>query len=316
MAWFDDKNLDVGKGLINKIPTSFTNIGGEVIRNAIGLGRNGGLSGPVRQIPEGNYAQLTGFSGFLSDIRARGVSRSNRYIVLLHKIPDKIGSYLNTSGEGYTFSQSLGYIRNTQLSFFSRSCESAAFPGQNIQTQDAKFQSYMAKFPILRNYNETTWSFRCDNEMLEKKFFDLWSAVMINKDTGDVSYKQDYAVSATIIQFDEHGRATYAILLENMFPINIADLELTQTANNDYHRLTVTFAYEKQYVMSVDNPDYSDVDSAKANGAKSLTLYDKITNEVFKQGKNVVLKQVNKNIPFGNIPGVGNSRDILGLMGI
>lgn len=312
MSWFNNLKTTAEKGISTKIPPSIINVGGDIIRNTIGLGGKRGPVGPVRNIESDDATQhVTSFNNFLTDIRVRGVSRSNRYIVALYGIPQKMSDNMIKSG----FSPTLNYISRDNMAFISRSCETASFPGQTIQTQETRMQGYLSKFPTLRNYNETTWTFRCDNEMLEKKFFDFWVNTIINKDTGDITFKNDFVMHARIFQFDEHGKATYQIFLENVFPINIGNLDL-QAQQGEYHRLSITFAYDKIHVTGVDNPEYRDIEISRATGATSLSLYDRITNEIFKQGKNVILREINKNVPIGNIPGIGNSRDILGALGL
>ena len=311
--WFSSNSV-IGS-ISKKIPTGLVNIGGNVIRDALGLGKNPGYAGPVRTIERGEYADQLSVQNFLTDVRTRGIAKQNRYMIAFRSIPKKIVDNV-TEGHGIAdpgFEKSLEYLNNGHLDAFVRSCESAAFPGVNIQTQEHRHQGYLEKMPIVRNNNETTWTFRCDNEMLEKKFFDVWLNAVVNKDTGDVSYKTGYAIDADIIQFDEHGKITYSMKLLDFYPTQIADLDVGQSSN-DYHRVSVTFAYSKIYYLYYDNPDYRENGVVKASGTRQLTLFDKITGEVFKAGKNIVLKKVGKNLP-SNFPGLGSPRDMSSVLG-
>lgn len=304
--------------LTSKIPPSILGSVGDVIRKTI-FGKGGNPSSPIRTYPAQEHSQLTSFSNFMADVRSRGVARSNRFIVIFKTIPAKMLTDRDMPeifGYDKFPARTIDYLMETNYRIISRSCESAAFPGENIQVQESRFQSHLAKFPILRNQNETSWVFRCDNEMTEKKFFDLWSGSIISRSTGDVSYKSDYAIETRIIQFNEQGKAIYAMDLENFFPISIADMEVSQAAGQDYHRINVTFSYSKVKISAIDEPDYAKLDSARAATGKSLSTYDRISREIFKAGKNIILKEINKNIPIGNIPGIGNSRDILGALGL
>lgn len=311
-------NGDSASRFTSKIPPSILGPVGDVIRKTI-FNDKGNPTTPVRKYDPQEHSQLTSFSNFMADVRTRGVARSNRFIVIFKTAPAKMLTDRDMPeifGYDKFPARTADHLMETNYRIITRSCESAAFPGENIQVQESRFQSHLAKFPVLRNQNETSWVFRCDNEMTEKKFFDLWSGSIISRSTGDVSYKSDYAIGVRIIQFNEQGKAIYAMDLEDFFPISVADMELSQAAGQDYHRINVTFSYSKIKISAIDEPDYSELDSARASTGKSLSTYDRITREIFKAGKNIILKEINKNVPIGNIPGIGNARDILGSIGL
>lgn len=308
MSWFDDQNLTIGSvktGLGKLVPSgTIGNIGGDIIRDAI-FGKKKGMTGPIRKRDGAEYEYLTNFRNFLTDIRTRGVARPNRYIVMFYMLPRGFQ-------EINEFKESEPYFSKDNQAFLTRSCETAQFPGLNLQTQDVHYQSYMEKIPYMLNYNELNMSFRCDNEMLEKKFFDTWFSLIKDKKTGDFSYKEDYTIVMGIYQFNEEGKATYGIFLEGVYPYNMSDMELNQQPGADYHRFNVQLAFTKMYITGYDSPMYNPQATVTAKGVKSLSLYDRVVRDVFKQGKNIVLKEVNKKVPVGNVPGVGSPRDILG----
>lgn len=308
MSFFSDEFNKIS----SRIPPGIIGPIGTEIRNAV-FGKGGNPISPVANIPIANESETISFKKFMADVRSRGVARNNRFIVRFLTIPNKLKDRAQSIGMGFSEypGKSMDFLNNSSYQVIARSCETAAFPGETIQTQESRFQSYLAKFPTIRNYNETTWTFRCDNEMLEKKFFDMWMGSIINRATGDVTYKKEYTSQAQIIQFNEHGRPIYMVILDDIFPFQLADLELNHQGGSDYHRLSVTFSFSKMYISAIDDPEYDNIDAMRGATGQPLSLYDKITNEVFKVGRNIVLKEINKNIPIGNIPGIGNSRDIL-----
>jgi hypothetical protein len=79
--------------------------------------------------------------------------------------------------------------------------------------------------------------------MQVKKFFDEWTAKVVDPDTGLVGYQEEYTTTIRLRQLDEQDTVTYGIELTEAFPRSVNLLELNNSAQNQTHRLNVLFAY-------------------------------------------------------------------------
>ena len=85
--------------------------------------------------------------------------------------------------------------------------------------------------------------FYIDGLMDVKRFFEDWVGLVVDHDTFTVSYQKDYVSTIRIKQLNEMNEIVYEIELYEAFPRNVNILELNQSANNQFHRLNVMFAF-------------------------------------------------------------------------
>jgi hypothetical protein len=86
-------------------------------------------------------------------------------------------------------------------------------------------------------------TFHVDRDMNVKKFFDEWTAVVVDPDTGLVNYQENYISTINLRQLNEQENVTYELELFEAFPRSVNLLELNNSAQNQTHRLNVLFAY-------------------------------------------------------------------------
>lgn len=151
-------------------------------------------------------------------------------------------------------------------------CETAELPGYNINTVDGKVygSSYaVAATPV---FNDLNLTFICAGDLWEKKFFDEWMEIMMNKDRYGFNslYREEYVTSIEIKQYDEtHGQLVtmasnipgiskvvnkieqyldvpaavqYHAKFVEIFPTSVAPISLNW-AEDSINRLNVTFKY-------------------------------------------------------------------------
>jgi hypothetical protein len=127
-------------------------------------------------------------------------------------------------------------------------CESTELPGRTISTSDILIAGPTIKLPYTSTYNEITFTFYCTNDMYEKRIFDAWTNVICSRTDNTLGYREEYATTIGIFQYDEGGdkrpwpALTYGVKLIDAFPTSINQLNLSWTDDN-IHRLSVTFAY-------------------------------------------------------------------------
>ena len=164
-------------------------------------------------------------SQFLSQSRRDSFARVNRFEVFI--LPP------------------LALSRNRDAISVSLYCEMASLPPVNISTKSFKIfgPTYQRPFGAEYGGEGISLTFHVDRDMQVKKFFDEWTAKVVDPDTGLVGYQEEYTTTIRLRQLDEQDTVTYGIELTEAFPRSVNLLELNNSAQNQTHRLNVLFAY-------------------------------------------------------------------------
>ncbi len=213
---------------------------------------------------------------FLANIRGKdGLAKPSRFEVIL-PIPPYIGQFvgssiiekiLNFPNSVFTdVSDAIGsaFGRNGQADEYSRTsnsslsrylalqCETAELPGKTLQTADVKIYGPTFKVPYQTQYGDMSFTFLCTNDFFERKLFDRWMEAIHPTDTNNLRYPKGnntrYLSNIKIVQYDEFIKQIYAIELIDAFPVGIAPQSLSWSEEN-FHRLQVSFAYQKYKVI-------------------------------------------------------------------
>ena len=213
---------------------------------------------------------------FLSNIRSKdGLAKTCRYEVVL-PIPPYINSFVGNSifekilnfpnsifsdvsdainsafgrggqGDEYSKTSNSSMSRNLALQ-----CEAAELPGKTMTTADVKIYGPTFKVPYQTQYGDTSLTFLCTNDFYERKLFDRWMEAIHPTDTNNLRYPKGnntrYLSNIKIVQYDEFIKQIYAIELIDAFPVGIAPQSLSWSEEN-FHRLQVSFAYQKYKVI-------------------------------------------------------------------
>jgi hypothetical protein len=166
-------------------------------------------------------------STFISAIKEDSLARVNRFEVM---IPAPLG---------------MSDLNKSYATFSSLYCEMASLPPVNISTKSFKIFGPTYQRPFGAEYGGEGISliFHVDRDMNVKKFFDEWTAVVVDPDTGLVNYQENYISTINLRQLDEQENVTYELELFEAFPRSVNLLELNNSAQNQTHRLNVLFAY-------------------------------------------------------------------------
>lgn len=165
---------------------------------------------------------------FQSQVKTRGLGRVNRFEVII-KAP-RIGGNVN-------------FPNSRLVSLFA---EVSNFPPLNISVRPLKINSGPSyQRPIGSEYggDGISMTFHVDREFIVKAFFDDWMEAIIDRDSFEVSYQNQYRSEITINQLDERDNVTYGIDLYEAFPRSMNLMELNHSAQNQTHRLNIIFAY-------------------------------------------------------------------------
>lgn len=168
---------------------------------------------------------------FKSEVNRRGLAKPNRFEIAIY-MPAAAG------------------VNSQIVSLF---CESTNLPQQtvNVKQQRIYGPAYQKPFGIDYGGDGINMTFLLDREMKIKTFFDNWINRIINPTEYYVYYENTYTSTIYVDQLDEKDNVTYSVKLENAFPRSLSMLELNNTAQNQVHKLNVTFAYRRWMPMNI-----------------------------------------------------------------
>ena len=166
-------------------------------------------------------------SQFIGAVRNDSLARVNRFEVFINA-PNSL-TFKNKSNAGAV----------------SLYCEVASLPPVNISTKSFKIfgPTYQRPFSAEYGGEGISLTFHVDRDMQVKKFFDEWTAKVVDPDSGFVGFQEDYISTIRLRQLNEQDEVTYELELEEAFPRSVNLLELNNSAQNQTHRLNVLFAY-------------------------------------------------------------------------
>ena len=167
---------------------------------------------------------------------------------------------------------------NASLSrYLALQCETAELPGRTLLTQDVKIYGPTFKVPYQSQYNDINLGFICTNDFYERKLFDRWIEAIHPSDTNNMRFPKGngtrYMCNITIIQYDDFIKKIYSVQLVDAFPIGVAAQPLNWSEDN-FHRLSVQFAYQRYKVIYEGSYDLAAAASALF-GVKAAPFFDR-----------------------------------------
>ena len=166
-------------------------------------------------------------SQFIGAVREDSFARVNRFEVFINA------------------PKSLTFKNKSNAGAVSLYCEMASLPPVNISTKSFKIfgPTYQRPFSAEYGGEGISMTFHVDRDMQVKKFFDEWTARVVDPKSGFVGFQEDYISTIRLRQLNEQDEVTYELELEEAFPRSVNLLELNNSAQNQTHRLNVLFAY-------------------------------------------------------------------------
>jgi hypothetical protein len=197
---------------------------------------------------------VTDFISYFS--RAGDMSRSDFFNVII-EVPPNISKQVGLSGHDLMYQ-----------------CEAAELPGRHIDLMPIRHNTFLDRIPMDINYPEVNLTFICRSDLLEKKLFDVWMEKMVgtqeDRNYGLVRYKiqsndetDRYDCSIRIFQKFQIPTTTNAstIRLVEAMPTQVSSMPLHWNDQN-FHKLTVTFAYRKWVAETIKWSDVSFIGSS------------------------------------------------------
>lgn len=201
-----------------------------------------------------------------------GLARSNRFQVIF--TPPQV-SLLNTDATsligGLLSGGGLKNVINDPRDI-SLLCESVSLPGRSISTIDYMAEKQSIKMPYTYIDTPVQMTFMITNDYYMRTVFENWYSSIFNTERYKVGYKKDYSTDIVIQQLNSKNIPVFGVKLEKAFPIEMTALELSNATENDYLRMTVTFAYDKYIEENAVSSTLSAVSSVLGQAQNTLNL--------------------------------------------
>lgn len=120
-----------------------------------------------------------------------------------------------------------------------------SIPGRNMVTSEIKYGSLPTTKQVYNSINsDCTINFMADGNMELWRFFQNWQKLIQDPNTGYLAYPDEYKGIVNIKTFDNMGKTTHEQSLEDAFPENLGDMQMSYAAE-EIGTFSVTFSYTR-----------------------------------------------------------------------
>ena len=167
-----------------------------------------------------------------------GFAKGNRYNVSFTKFPSGISG-------GAAVTEKLQYL-----------CESVSLPTKGIAGTPHDIHGPPREIAYRETFTEAALSFIVDDAFTVKRFFDKWQEKIINVETGNVNYWNNFVATIYITRLSNDATSfadatdKYKIELREAYPSAVGEIALGHTQGGEILRLSVTFKYRKWMTLT------------------------------------------------------------------
>ncbi len=140
---------------------------------------------------------------------------------------------------------------STTLNTLQFVCESVSLPTKGLASNPQDIYGPPREIPYRETFTEAALSFILDDAFTVKKFFDKWQEKIINVETGNVNYWNNFVATINITRLSNDATTfddasdMYKIELREAYPSAVGEIALGHTQGGEILRLSVTFKYRK-----------------------------------------------------------------------
>ena len=177
-------------------------------------------------------------------------------IFSIDKLRSKIGGFAKGNRYNVTFSNlpaGLSTAVNENLQYL---CESVSLPTKGIASNAQDIYGPPREIPYRETFTEAALSFILDDAFTVKRFFDKWQENIINVETGNVNYWNNFVATINITRLSNDATSfadatdKYKIELREAYPSAVGEIALGHTQGGEILRLSVTFKYRKWMTLT------------------------------------------------------------------
>ena len=142
---------------------------------------------------------------------------------------------------------------NANLPFL---CESVSLPTKGIASNAHDVYGPPREIPYRETFTEAALSFILDDAFTVKRFFDDWQKNIIDPETGNVNYWNNFVATIYITRLSNDATSfaeatdKYKIELREAYPSAVGEIALGHTQGGEILRLSVTFKYRKWMTLT------------------------------------------------------------------
>jgi len=165
-----------------------------------------------------------------------GFAKGNRYNVSFVGLPTGLSTAVNAN---------LPYL-----------CESVSLPTKSLASTPQDIYGPPREMPYRETFTEAALSFIVDDAFTVKKYFDKWQENIVNPETGNVNYWNNFVGTINISRLSNDGsdfggaQNEYKIELREAYPSAVGEIALGHTQGGEILRLSVTFKYRKWMTLT------------------------------------------------------------------
>jgi len=179
---------------------------------------------------------MASINEFISQVKAEGLARDNRYLVTITPPQSMVGG-----------------APDTKLRLL---CQGVSMPGLNFVSNPVLTYGEQREVIYNRQYDPITMEWILDNRMDIKRFWDQWQQLIINPVSRMITYYQDYVGTIEIDQLDasDQEKPKYAVRLYEAYPKTVAPISYS-AGSKEITKLSVTIEYKYWIPLVVDSGD-------------------------------------------------------------
>ena len=173
-------------------------------------------------------------------------------IFSIDKLRTKIGGFAKGNRYHVTFSGAgIAGLDATVNGNLPLLCESVSLPTKGIASNAHDVYGPPREIPYRETFTEAALSFIVDDAFTVKRFFDKWQENIINVETGNVNYWNNFVATINITRLSNDATSfadatdKYKIELREAYPSAVGEIALGHTQGGEILRLSVTFKYRK-----------------------------------------------------------------------
>ena len=142
------------------------------------------------------------------------------------------------------------------LSKFQYLCEAVSLPTKGIASNPQKIYGPPREIAYRETFTEAALSFIVDDAFTVKKFFDTWQTKIINPETGNVHYWNNFVATINITRLSndatdfQTATDSYKIELREAYPSAVGEIALGHAMGGEILKLSVTFKYRKWMLLN------------------------------------------------------------------
>lgn len=174
----------------------------------------------------------------------------------INNVINQVSTYYFAKPNLYTVLIGGGNSVPDMSSSIALNCAAVTIPGININThiEHRRGIGQSITYPNQRTFTELTMTFYESDYEQEKAYFSNWINKVVDPNSGQVGWFQDYTKTVVISQYNRKQELTYQCLLGNAYPINIGGLDRGYSHDNQISQFTVGLTFYQMQEIFYQQP--------------------------------------------------------------